>query len=453
VTRHRGDRAENTCHRARRSARSTFESNKNVLERPSGTLSETFAQTNPISTSCHSRKRVAPERRTRGIKVVVYTMASACAFSAVHALARVTRRAPRLASRAIRPSRFSSRASSRLSAAGTNLDVAFEKTKHNEELSCTRDTMVGGCSECTMPNENERAVVLADAALRNHSRLLQMEQGAKTKTKGESSKMSLRVLVVGAETGKLVSELLAKGATHVLVIDHSQKMLDRSSEAFDALGVAGNAIGARFLRADVSDVPAYQGPFDAIIFNDTLRQEFDPSDSLRRSVLLTRPGARVVVSEREGDDGGERDSVRLDLVSMTRDLPVQAIDDNPSAGKTMCAEADFDSGDSSQDDSSSFDSTCSSNVWTYEVPPLFSLANPVAMTAPVVAGFGRGSKVRNFPNEHTPPSRLPILVPEGNITSDCLRNTRYERLTLSFALIVPADGRADREFGTRVANR
>ena len=390
MTRHRGDRAENTCHRARRSARSTFESNKNVLERPSGTLSETFAQTNPISTSCHSRKRVAPERRTRGIKVVVYTMASACAFSAVHALARVTRRAPRLASRAIRPSRFSSRASSRLSAAGTNLEIAFEKTKHNEELSCTRDTMVGGCSECTMPNENERAVVLADAALRNHSRLLQMEQGAKTKTKGESSKMSLRVLVVGAETGKLVSELLAKGATHVLVIDHSQKMLDRSSEAFDALGVAGNAIGARFLRADVSDVPAYQGPFDAIIFNDTLRQEFDPSDSLRRSVLLTRPGARVVVSEREGDDGGERDSVRLDLVSMTRDLPVQAIDDNPSAGKTMCAEADFDSGDSSQDDSSSFDSTCSSNVWTYEGPPLFSLANTVAMTAPVVAGFGRG---------------------------------------------------------------
>jgi len=26
---------------------------------------------------------------------------------------------------------------------------------------------------------------------------------------------------------------------------------------------------------------------------------------------------------------------------------------------------------------------------------------------------------------------LPILVPEGTITSDCLRNTSYERLTLS----------------------
>ena len=35
-----------------------------------------------------------------------------------------------------------------------------------------------------------------------------------------------------------------------------------------------------------------------------------------------------------------------------------------------------------------------------------------------------------FPKSRPP--CLPILVPEGTITSDCLRNTRYERLTLSF---------------------
>ena len=48
-----------------------------------------------------------------------------------------------------------------------------------------------------------------------------------------------------------------------------------------------------------------------------------------------------------------------------------------------------------------------------------------------VAPIHRLREVRNFPNHHTPPLRLPILVLEGTITSDCLRNTHYERLTLS----------------------
>ena len=37
-------------------------------------------------------------------------------------------------------------------------------------------------------------------------------------------------LIVGAETGKLGAALLDAGASHVLTLDHSQAMLDRSSE-------------------------------------------------------------------------------------------------------------------------------------------------------------------------------------------------------------------------------
>jgi arginine decarboxylase len=48
-----------------------------------------------------------------------------------------------------------------------------------------------------------------------------------------------------------------------------------------------------------------------------------------------------------------------------------------------------------------------------------------------VAPIHRLREVRNFPNHHTPPLRLPILVLEGTISPDCLRNTHYERLTLS----------------------
>jgi structural maintenance of chromosome 3 (chondroitin sulfate proteoglycan 6) len=46
-----------------------------------------------------------------------------------------------------------------------------------------------------------------------------------------------------------------------------------------------------------------------------------------------------------------------------------------------------------------------------------------------------------FPVTQIPSPRLPILAPEGTvITSDCLRNTRYERLTRPLLFIVRADG-------------
>jgi hypothetical protein len=37
------------------------------------------------------------------------------------------------------------------------------------------------------------------------------------------------------------------------------------SEAFDAMSTVGNEPGVRFLNADVTELPAYQGPFDAVV--------------------------------------------------------------------------------------------------------------------------------------------------------------------------------------------
>ena len=70
--------------------------------------------------------------------------------------------------------------------------------------------MVAGCVSCTMPDEGDRGDFLADVAL----------GGRSVEAKGKGS--SLRVLVVGAETGKLAKSLMHRGASHVLVIDHSQ---------------------------------------------------------------------------------------------------------------------------------------------------------------------------------------------------------------------------------------
>lgn len=165
----------------------------------------------------------------------------------------------------------------------------------------------------------------------------------------------------------------------------------------------GNDSGARFLRADVCDVPAYQGPFDAVVFNDSLATQADPAEALRRAVLLTRPGARVVVSERESVEADEAESsTRLDVDALVADLPLQSTLDSPRLGKTM-RRSDDDRGDSPRDESSdvhesSFvDLSCGSVTHTYEVPPLFKLRDAVAMSAPVVEGFGRGSRLMGVP--------------------------------------------------------
>lgn len=85
-----------------------------------------------------------------------------------------------------------------------------DKEAHDAEHAARRDEMVAECTECTMPMEADRAVTLASAALK----------GRAAADLGEGS--SLRVLVVGAETGKLAAALATSGASHVLVIDHSQ---------------------------------------------------------------------------------------------------------------------------------------------------------------------------------------------------------------------------------------
>ena len=88
--------------------------------------------------------------------------------------------------------------------------AADEKAAHVAEVTARRDEMVAGCVSCTMPDEGDRGDFLADVAL----------AGRSVQAMGEGS--SVRVLVVGAETGKLAKSLMDRGASHVLAIDHSQ---------------------------------------------------------------------------------------------------------------------------------------------------------------------------------------------------------------------------------------
>ena len=176
-------------------------------------------------------------------------------------------------------------------------------------------------------------------------------------------------------------------------------MLDRAAEAFDHLSVVGNEPGVRFLRCDVASVPAYQGPFDAVVFNDVLSHQADPADAIRRAALLARPGARVVVSERQDPEDASPDASPLDVGSLVADLPLEAAS-AARDGKAMNAAAPPDA------DAARVEDDIGGALWTFEVPPLYALRDAVTLAAPVVTGFGRGSRKMGVPTANLDPEAL-----------------------------------------------
>ncbi|ACO69627.1 predicted protein [Micromonas commoda] len=273
--------------------------------------------------------------------------------------------------------------------------AATQKAAHVAEITARRDEMVAGCVSCTMPDEGDRGDFLADVAL----------GGRSVEAKGEGS--SLRVLVVGAETGKLAKSLMDRGASHVLVIDHSQAMLDRAAELFDPPSTVGNVPCVRFLRTDVSDVKPYEGPFDAVVFNDSLASEHDPADALRRASLLLQPGSTLVISQRLDDVDHTPALPSMDVAAMIADLPLEAAG-SAAEGKAMEREGWLAAGASSASAARTED-CCGGSCWTFEVPPLYAMRDAVEMRAKVVSGFGRGSKQMGTPTANMDPT---VLAPQ-----------------------------------------
>ena len=186
-------------------------------------------------------------------------------------------------------------------------------------------------------------------------------------------------------------------------------MLDRAAELFDPPSTVGNVPCVRFLRTDVSDVKPYEGPFDAVVFNDSLASEHDPADALRRATCLVRPGSTVVISQRLHDDGEVHNLAlpSMDVAAMIADLPLEAAG-SAAEGKAMEREGWLAAGASSASAARTED-CCGGSCWTFEVPPLYAMRDAVEMRAKVVSGFGRGSKQMGTPTANMDPA---VLAPQ-----------------------------------------
>ena len=178
-------------------------------------------------------------------------------------------------------------------------------------------------------------------------------------------------------------------------------MLDRAAELFDPPSTVGNVPCVRFLRTDVSDVKPYEGPFDAVVFNDSLASEHDPADALRRASLLLQPGSTLVISQRLDDVDHTPALPSMDVAAMIADLPLEAAGSRRRV-RAMEREGWLAAGASSASAARTED-CCGGSCWTFEVPPLYAMRDAVEMRAKVVSGFGRGSKQMGTPTANMDP--------------------------------------------------
>lgn len=97
------------------------------------------------------------------------------------------------------------------------------------------------------------------------------------------------VLDVAAGTGALSRELARRGATEVIALDLSHRMV--------AVGSRRDLERVRFLAGDALRLPFTDEMFDAVTIGFGLRNLPDPEAGLAEFARVTRPGGRLVVLE------------------------------------------------------------------------------------------------------------------------------------------------------------
>lgn len=201
-----------------------------------------------------------------------------------------------------------------------------------------------------------------------------------------------RVIDVGSGTGCLIPHLQSRGVQDILAVDLSENMLAELKKRYCNTSSLGNEPGVRTWLGDVVDLPAYQGPADALFMNGVFGNLHDPRDALLRAALLLKPAGHVVLSHAMGrawhTSLHEQDPVmvphklpdRQALEKLVWDLPLEVVD--------FVDEPDL-------------------YVATLQVPPKYAFSqSPLFLEGPVVTGFGRGSCQLGVPTANIDPVPL-----------------------------------------------
>ncbi|KAL4447549.1 hypothetical protein ABPG75_004768 [Micractinium tetrahymenae] len=205
-----------------------------------------------------------------------------------------------------------------------------------------------------------------------------------------------RVLDVGAGTGALIPHLQAspgaRGVQDILAVDVAPAMLAQLERRFPAPSTLGNEPGVRTWLGDIVDLPGYQGPFDAAVFNAVFGNLRDQHLALTKACFLLRPGSYVMISHPLGRPWHESFRAknprlvpnqlpqREALEALVRDLPLRVL--------SVTDEPEF-------------------FMALLQVPEGYAHpAAPIRLAGSVTHGYGRGSKRLGVPTANLPPAPL-----------------------------------------------
>lgn len=231
-----------------------------------------------------------------------------------------------------------------------------------------------------------------------------------------------RVIDVGAGTGCLIPPLRAAGVCDVLAVDVSPAMLARlTTDHAASTTLLGNDPGVRTWLGDIESVPPYQGPADAIFFNAVFGNVASQPSALIAASLLLRPGGHIIVSHPLGrtwhgrlrDADPETVPHRLPdareweaLIGSGLPLRLVRLVDEDECYIAVLQVSGERGGAGVESKERSFLNTRLLFLLLRphdpqtlpQLPPALTLPPPpLLLTAPVVTGFGRGSRSMGVP--------------------------------------------------------
>ncbi|GFR51297.1 hypothetical protein Agub_g13659 [Astrephomene gubernaculifera] len=191
-----------------------------------------------------------------------------------------------------------------------------------------------------------------------------------------------RAIVVGSGALAVIDVLKYLGVQDITAVDTTPDFISVVKTAHGTASTLGNEPGVRVWCGDFTELPAYMGPADLVVFTDEpFGTQLSPRDALVRACLTIRPGGSIIVnSEMESRRWQPKYPPTRDvLAGLVAGLPVN-----------IHSEQEADSG----------------YCGVLQVPYNYRLRSPIHLSGPVVRGFGRGSRQMGTPTANIDPEPL-----------------------------------------------
>lgn len=191
-----------------------------------------------------------------------------------------------------------------------------------------------------------------------------------------------RAIVVGRGTAPIVKALQLLGIQDILVTDIIPETLARTKADHGSAGRLGNELGVRTWEGDFTELPAYMGPADVVVFcSPNFGTQTSAREAMTQACMTVRPGGCVLIATDVGNDWFTPNfpPQREGLASLVAGLPCR-IHSEQEGQYAYCA--------------------------SLQVPPSYRLRSPVLLQGEVVRGFGRGSRQMGTPTANIDPAPL-----------------------------------------------